>query len=95
MKRYVLVTTEYRGVFFGRLEREPDYEQDARRIILHGVRNVIRWTGERGFLGLATHGPEKGSRIGATAEEVQLHGINLVADCSDVAIKAFVAWGSS
>lgn len=87
--RDVLVTTEYRGIFFGRLRDDDNYNRDARHIILHKVRNVIRLEGRRGFLGLAAHGPEDGSLVGSGAPRVELHGVTSVADCTGEAVAAF------
>lgn len=90
--RPVLVTTEYRGVFYGMLAKDADYNHDARRIVVDQARNVIYWSGTRGFLGLASGGPEKGSKLGAKAGRVELHGVTSVADVSDAAWKAAAAW---
>ena len=88
-KDYVIVTTEWRGVFFGHL---VDEEADARRVTLRESRNVIYWSGSRGFLGLASHGPEDGSRIGAEAQEIELMGVTSIALCSDEAVEKFKGW---
>jgi len=90
--RHVLVTTEHRGVFVGCLSKPSDYERDARRIVLQDVKNVIRWEGRRGFLGLASHGPESGSRIGAQAKRVDLHGVTSVTDCTPEAWRTFLGF---
>lgn len=92
MPKHVLVTTEHRGVFFGRMEKEGDYDRNARRIVLKGCRNVIYWSGSRGFLGLASHGPEKGSKVGSEAPSVELHSVTSVADATPEAAKAFKDW---
>ena len=55
--RAVLVTTEFRGVFFG---YASDTSGDT--ISLTGARNCIYWPSENGgFLGLASKGPVKGA----------------------------------
>lgn len=57
--RPVLVTTEYRGVFFG---YASDTSGDT--ITLKRARNCIYWpSGNGGFGGLAAEGPAKGARI--------------------------------
>ena len=59
-ERAVLVTTAHRGVFFGYATNT-----DGATIALRSARNCIYWPIEqKGFLGLATAGPLKGSRIG-------------------------------
>ena len=86
-----LVTTAHRGVFVGILN-DGDYEMDAKRIALNDVRNVIYWSGSRGFLGIASHGPEDGSRLGAMAPRIQLHDVTSVVDCTAEAWKACKEW---
>lgn len=61
--RPVLVTTEYRGVFFGYAT-----ETDGETIKLDNARNCLYWsTDVMGFLGLAATGPTAGCRIGPPA----------------------------
>lgn len=86
----VLVTTEHRGVFFGELEDDTD--QAARSLTLKNCRNAIYWSGDKGFLGLASDGPQNGSRIGSTAPNVLLHDITSVSACTDKAATAFREW---
>lgn len=86
----VLVTTQHRGVFFGRVPNDQDLT--ARTMTLSGCRNAIYWAGSQGFLGLAANGPEEGSRVGATAPTVLLHDITSVSRCTDAAAKAWEDW---
>lgn len=84
-ERPVLVTTEYRGVFFGYAE---DTSGDT--ITLKRARNCIYWSEEvGGFMGLAASGPDKKSRIGATADQITLRKITAV---TEVAPAAVAAW---
>jgi len=87
---HVLVTTEHRGVFFGELS--DDQDREARSLTLKNCRNVIYWYGKRGFLGLAAHGPEKGSTVGSVAPSVLLHDITSVAACTNKAVEVFRSW---
>ena len=89
-KRRILVTTAHRGVFFGTLD--AGQTGDEKSLTLLNCRNAIYWTGKRGFLGLASHGPDIGSRIGAAAPRVLLHDITSVADCTDSAAQVWEAW---
>ena len=85
--RPVLVTTEYRGVFFG-------YADDTKgdTITLTNARNCIYWPGTQGgFGGLASEGPVKGSRIGARVEKMELRKITAVAECTPAAVEAWEA----
>jgi hypothetical protein len=91
-KKAVIVTTEFRGVFFGYLPKNTD--ENAKDLVLLDARCAIYWSGVRGFLGLASHGPESGSKIGSKAPRVLLHGITSVSDCTPDAEKAWTTWPS-
>lgn len=83
----VIVTTEFRGVFFGRLAEE---DSDKRIVKLEGARNVIYWpAATRGFIGLATEGPIEGAKIGPACERITLWGVTSVLECSETAVKRF------
>ena len=86
-RRPVLVTTEYRGVFFG---YAVDTSGDT--ITLTDARNCIYWpSANGGFLGLASEGPAKGSRIGARIGKIELRKVTAVLEVSDAAVKAWEA----
>ena len=87
-QRNVIVTTNHRGVFYGTLDADNGKES----VVLTHARNVIYWSGKRGFMGLASHGPEKDSRIGSTAQRITLYEITGVVDCTEAAVSAFAAW---
>jgi uncharacterized protein DUF6948 len=73
-ERYVLVTTEHRGVFAGYASNT-----DGDTIKLRAARNCIYWTvAVKGFLGLAATGPDSGCKIGPAAD-VELRKITAVA----------------
>lgn len=85
----VLVTTKHRGVFFGFTDSETLAQPSLR---LKRCRCAIRWnTAPKGFLALASEGPNNGSRIGAEALEVLLHDVTSVALCSDAATNAWTS----
>lgn len=85
--RPVLVTTEFRGVFFG---YATDTSGDT--ITLNNARNCIYWpAGNGGFGGLASEGPAKGSRIGAKVARIELRKITAVAEVTPVAVDAWEA----
>lgn len=80
-ERPVLVTTEFCGVFFGYAE---DTSGDT--ITLTRARNCIYWpSGQGGFMGLASEGPAKGARIGATVEKIELRKVTSVTEVSETA----------
>ena len=84
-KRAVVVTTEFKGVFFGYLEKE-----DGRTVTLSKARNCIHWTSEvRGFIGLAKSGPISGCRIGPAADTLKLHAVTSIIDATKEACKAW------
>ena len=85
--RAVLVTTEYRGVFFGYAD---DTTGDT--ITLKNARNCIYWDSKvGGFGGLASEGPNPKCRIGARVDSLELRKITSVAEVSDAATKAWEA----
>jgi hypothetical protein len=84
----VLVTTEYRGVFFGYADPA---ELSADTITLTGARNCIYWPSEQGgFMGLASEGPAKGARIGARSD-ITLRKITATAPVSEAAVDKWEA----
>jgi hypothetical protein len=84
--RPVLVTTEYRGVFFG-----YSADTDGDTIKLRRARNCVYWpTTVRGFLGLATHGPLAGSRVGPAAD-ITLRKVTSVIECTPEAVERWEA----
>jgi hypothetical protein len=81
--RKVVVTTEYRGVFFGALTA---YDINARTATLASCRNCVYWPStNHGFVGLAIDGPLSGSRVGPAAESMDLVGITSMTPCADAA----------
>lgn len=73
-ERYVMVTTEHRGVFAG---YASDVSGDV--IDLRAARNCVYWSADvRGFLGLAANGPTRDCKIGPPAD-LQLRKITAVA----------------
>lgn len=82
--RPVIVTTEHRGVFFG-------YATDTtgETITLVRGRNCLYWdVGTRGFLGLASAGPNSKCRVGPAAD-ITLRAITSVVEVSEAAAKAW------
>ena len=85
-KRAVLITTEYRGVFFGYAT-----ETTGDTIALTGARNCIYWPSENGgFLGLAAEGPAKGARIGPRAD-IELRKVTSVTEVTPAAVEKWEA----
>ena len=83
--RPVLVTTEFRGVFFGYAE-----DTSGDQITLTNARNCIYWPSTNGgFVGLASEGPAKGARIGARVDRIYLRKITSVAEVTETAVKVW------
>jgi hypothetical protein len=81
----VLVTTEFRGVFFGYVKNDRKLPEE---ITLTKVRNCIYWASSMGgFLGLASKGPDDQCRIGAEVPELRLFKVTSVSPVSDEAVK--------
>ena len=82
----VLVTTIHRGVFFGYA-----VDTNSKTIKITNARNCIYWPSSvGGFVGLASDGPNKETKVGPVAQEMTLHDVTAVLKCSDVAEKAWL-----
>lgn len=76
-ERAVLVTTEHRGVFFGYATKTDGDVIDLKR-----GRNCAYWSASmRGFVGLATIGPDAQCKVGPEAD-MQLRNITSVLSVS-------------
>ena len=74
-ERYVMVTTEHRGVFAGFAN---DTSGDT--IQLRQARNCIYWSSSlKGFLGLASDGPDSSCKIGPAAD-IELRKVTSVVE---------------
>lgn len=86
MSKAVLVTTAHRGVFFGHVKDDAKLPAE---ITVTGARNCLYWEGVGGFLGLASKGPTRSCRIGASVAELQLFSITSVTPVEEAAIAAW------
>jgi len=81
----VLVTTEYRGVFFGYIK---DDKKLPNEITLTNVRNCIYWSSDiGGFLGLGKKGPSSSCKIGVEVPELTLWKVTSISPISKEAEK--------
>ena len=79
----VMVTTEYRGVFFGYMS-EPPVDGS---VTIKRARNCVYWSSDvRGFMGLAATGPTKNCKIGPAVPSITLHKITAVVEVSPEAV---------
>lgn len=86
-ERYVLVTTEHRGVFAGFAT-----DTDGDTIKLRAGRNCVYWSSDlKGFLGLASEGPNANCKIGPAAD-IELRKITSVVE---VTPEAQAKWESA
>ena len=84
----VLVTTEFRGVFFGYMEQD----NAPANVVLKNARNCVQWdTGTRGFLGLAENGPGSKCRIGPRVPRLTLYKVTSVTECTSDAVRRWEA----
>jgi hypothetical protein len=81
----VLVTTEFRGIFFGYVKDDSKLPEE---ITLTRARNCIYWSQDiNGFLGLSSQGPSKTCKIGDEVKELRLFKITSVTSVTDEACK--------
>jgi len=79
MKVVVTTDKDRRGVFFGELKK---HEDDV--VVLANARMAIYWSAAtRGVLGLASIGPQEGSRISPPVKNITLNGVTSVAEVTD------------
>ena len=80
-KRAVIVTTVHKGVFFGYAE-----ETSGPTINLKRARLCVYWNADlRGFMGLASTGPNNQCKIGPAAD-IELRDITSVVEVSPEAV---------
>jgi hypothetical protein len=83
----VLVTTEFRGVFFGKIAEQSKLPN---KITLTNARNCIYWSSDcQGFLGLASTGVTCNCKIGKMVAEITLYKITSV---TPVSHEAEISW---
>ena len=84
--RPVMVTTEYKAVFFGYMVGLP-----ARTVHLMRARNCLYWSEDmKGFMGLAEKGPSDRCRIGPPAG-ITLFDVTSVVEVTPAAVKRWEA----
>lgn len=83
--KHVLVTTGKRGVFFGKLQED----NGTHSVVLDGAQLCVYWSARtRGFLGLASIGPQAGSKVSAPhSEPSKLYDVTSLTVCSEKAVE--------
>lgn len=85
---YYIVTTEARGVFFGKLVSREGFES----CVLQEIQVAIYWDRTtKGFLGLSSHGPTDECRVSRPAPEGELVKITGYFRCSQEAVDRWKA----
>ena len=85
-ERPVLVTTSHRGVFVGYTTDAPD----AATITLSRARMVVYYSADtRSVLGIASRGPQSGSRVSPPVPRLTLRSITAVVDATPEAAEAW------
>ena len=75
----VLVTTEFRGVFFGYMAGKV---KDG-SVTLKQAQNCVYWSSDvRGFMGLASSGPSKNCKVGPAVPSITLNKVTAVVEVS-------------
>jgi hypothetical protein len=89
-ERAIVVCTAKRGVFFGYTTQPPDVIMGRAISTITHARMCVYWSAAtKGVMGLASIGPQKGSRIGPMVPELTFEGPTAVMVCTDDAIKAW------
>jgi hypothetical protein len=85
----VMVTTEFRGVFFGYMDEPPANGS----VTIKQARNCVYWSSEvKGFMGLAANGPTKNCKVGPAVPSITLNKVTAVVEVSPSAAEK---WESS
>jgi len=85
----VMVTTEFRGVFFGYMREQP---KDG-SITIEQAQNCVYWSMDvHGFMGLASSGPTKNCKIGPAVRSITLNKVTAVVEVSP---EAAAKWKSA
>lgn len=81
-ERAVIATTAHKGVFFGYAT-----ETGGSTIKLRAARLCVYWSADlRGFMGLASHGPNSNCKIGPAAD-IEIRDITSVVEVSPEAVQ--------
>lgn len=88
-KRFVVVTTEHRGVFGGYLNGQ---DETAKTITLTDAQMCVWWSASvGGVVGLAAGGPDKSCRVSPAAPKLVLQSVTAVMEATPEAEKAWRA----
>ena len=75
--RAVIVTTEYRGVFFGYVPDDIRVDTNS-TLSLNKAKMAICWGTDKGLMQLCSEGPNSNSKISSEADILALHKVTAV-----------------
>jgi hypothetical protein len=82
-----MITTEFRGVFFGYMSEMPTDNS----VTLKRAQNCVYWSSDvKGFMGLAANGPTEKCKVGPAVPSIVLNKITAVIEVSEKAEKAWL-----
>ena len=88
MRQPLVVTTEYRGVFFG--YGDPDTLTADKRLRLEDAQICLYWSADvKGVLGLASKGASKDCRVSAPIPAITLEKVTSIMETTKEAEKAW------
>lgn len=83
----LVITTEYRGVFFG-----WGTPTEKKIITIEKAQMCVYWSSDiGGVLGLAKSGPSKMCRVSPAIPKITLQGVTSIMEATDSAVKAWEA----
>ena len=74
-----MVTTEFRGVFFGYMSEPPVNGS----VTIERARNCVYWSADvKGFMGLAAGGPTNNCKVGPAVPSLTLNKVTAIVEVS-------------
>jgi hypothetical protein len=94
IERAIIVCTVHKGVFFGYTKLSDEeldkLVEEEKPLRLARMRMAPYWsTDTRSVVGLASIGPQRGSRISPPAESATVESLTMIATCSAPAAEAW------
>lgn len=88
----ILITTEFRGVFFGYVDPDDPLDSLPEKIELTNARNCVYWSrAQKGVFGLATIGPDSDCRVGHKLPKFTAWKITSITECTPEAAEKWEA----
>ena len=88
-KKPVVITTEFKGVFFGYVADDSKLPSE---VVLERARMAVYWSTEtKGVVGLAANGPAAGSKVTAATPRATFYRVTSVLDCTPQSVERWEA----